>query len=81
MLSWFRMASRTFTWLTIELTLKMALRALQILVNAFEVEIAVCVIEPCHTVQTIMAINAAITELQNVRQYKVTIRANMAARA
>ena len=80
MLSGFRMASRTFTWHTIELTLKMALRALQILVNAFEMEIAVCVIESCHTVQTIMAINAAITELQNVRQYKVTLRANMAAR-
>jgi hypothetical protein len=59
----------------------MASRASQVLVKAFEIEIAVSVIEPGHAVQTIMAINTSIAEIRNMLQNKISVIRSVAALA
>jgi hypothetical protein len=59
----------------------MASRASQVLVKAFEMEIAVGVIKPGHAVQTIMAIYTSIAEIRNMLQNKVSVSPSVAALA
>jgi hypothetical protein len=59
----------------------MALGTLQLLVNTFEMEIAVRMLKPGHAVQAIMAINTGITEICHMDPDKYSIETSMAARA
>jgi hypothetical protein len=77
MFSRFCMAGCTFTWQTIELSLNMASGAFHFQVDAFQVEVTVCMIKPGHAVQSVMASNTGITKIDRMLLNEFIVRSCM----